>query len=312
MQVGIHFVNFSLPGSPGSLGPALAATARTAEEAGVSTFTLMDHWFQMEMLASAHEPMLEGYTSLGFLAGHTSRMRLGLLVTGVTYRHPGLLAKVVTTLDVLSGGRAQLGIGAAWYEREHQYFGIPFPPLGERFDRLEEQLAILTGLWRTKPGERFSFDGKFYQLADCASIPRPAARPKIIIGGAGPKRTPTLAAKYADEFNGALGMDVRERFENFRRICEDVVGRDPAEVRLSGTLPVCIGSSPDDLERRKESLGAPGARLLAAGVTGTAGDVIRAVEDLAAQGADTVYFHVYGPGDVEHIRLLGSEVVSRF
>jgi alkanesulfonate monooxygenase SsuD/methylene tetrahydromethanopterin reductase-like flavin-dependent oxidoreductase (luciferase family) len=212
----------------------------------------------------------------------------------------------------MSGGRAELGIGAAWYEREHQYFGIPFPPLGERFDRLEEQLAILTGLWDTRPGERFSFDGKHYQVQDCASIPRWASRPKIIIGGAGAKRTPTLAARYADEFNGALGLDVRERYANFRRICEDVVGRDPAEVRLSATLPVCIGSDPADLERRKESLGEPGARLLAAGVTGTAGDVIRAIEDLAGQGADTVYFHLYGPGDVEHVRLLGSEVVSRF
>ncbi|MGH3270779.1 MAG: LLM class flavin-dependent oxidoreductase, partial [Trebonia sp.] len=212
----------------------------------------------------------------------------------------------------MSGGRAELGIGAAWYEREHQYFGIPFPGLGERFDRLEEQLAILTGLWNTKPGERFSFDGKHYQLTDCASIPRPVERPRIIVGGAGAKRTPTLAAKYADEFNGALGLDLRERYANFRRICEDVVGRDPAEVRLSATLPVCIGSHPADLERRKESLGEPGARLLAAGVTGTAGDVIRAIEDLAGQGADTVYFHLYGPSDVEHVRLLGTEVVSRF
>ena len=149
-------------------------------------------------------------------------------------------------------------------------------------------------------------------MQDCASIPRWASRPKIIIGGAGAKRTPTLAARYADEFNGALGMEVRERYANFRRICEEVVGRDPAEVRLSATLPVCIGSSPADLQQRKDSLGEPGARLLAAGITGTAGDVIRAIEDLAAQGADTVYFHLYGPGDVEHIRLLGSQVVSRF
>ena len=149
-------------------------------------------------------------------------------------------------------------------------------------------------------------------MQDCASIPRWASRPKIIIGGAGAKRTPTLAARYADEFNGALGLDVRERYANFRRICEDVVGRDPAEVRLSATLPVCIGSDPADLERRKESLGEPGARLLAAGVTGTAGDVIRAIEDVASQGADTVYFHVYGPSDVAHIDLLGEQVVSRF
>jgi alkanesulfonate monooxygenase SsuD/methylene tetrahydromethanopterin reductase-like flavin-dependent oxidoreductase (luciferase family) len=212
----------------------------------------------------------------------------------------------------MSGGRAELGLGAAWYEREHQYFGIPFPSLGERFDRLEEQLTILTGLWDTKPGERFSFDGKHYQLTDCASIPRPVARPKIIVGGAGAKRTPTLAARYADEFNGALGLDLRERYANFKRICADVVGRDPAQVRLSATLPVCIGASATDLRRRRESLGEPGARLLAAGVSGYADDVIRVIEDLAGQGADTVYFHLYGSSDVAHIELLGEQVVSRF
>jgi F420-dependent oxidoreductase-like protein len=289
----------------------ILALARAAEEGGFDAFFRSDHYLGIDADDLTYQPT-DSWTTLAGLAVQTSRVRLGTLVNASTFRLPGQLAVEVATVGQMSGGRAELGIGAAWYEREHQYFGIPFPPLGERFDRLEEQLAILTGIWRTKPGERFSFDGKFYQLADCASIPRPAARPKIIVGGAGPKRTPTLAAKYADEFNGALGLDVRDRFENFRRICQDVVGRDPAEVRLSGTLPVCIGSSPEDLRRRKESLGEPGARLLAAGVTGTAGDVIRAIENLADQGADTVYFHVYGPGDVEHIRLLGSEVVSRF
>ncbi len=142
MRVGIHFVNFTLPGAPASLASTLADTARVAEDGGVSTFTLMDHWFQMEMMAPAEDPMLEGYTCLGFLAGQTQRMHLGLLVTGVTYRHPGLLAKTVTTLDVLSGGRAQLGIGAAWYEREHLGLGVRFPPLAERFERLEETLQI--------------------------------------------------------------------------------------------------------------------------------------------------------------------------
>src|SRR5215472_13716148 len=289
----------------------ILALATAAEEGGFDAFFRSDHYLGIEANDTTYQPT-DSWTTLAGLAVQTSRVRLGTLVNASTFRLPGQLAVEVATVSQMSGGRAELGIGAAWYEREHQYFGIPFPPLGERFDRLAEQLAILSGLWDTKPGERFSFDGKFYQLQDCASIPRPGARPKIIIGGAGPKRTPTLAAKYADEFNGALGLQVRERYANFRRICEEVVGRDPAEVRLSATLPVCIGSSPADLERRKESLGEPGARLLAAGVTGTAGEVIQAIEDLAAQGADTVYFHLYGPGDVEHIRLLGSQVVSRF
>jgi F420-dependent oxidoreductase-like protein len=289
----------------------ILALAQAAEEGGFDAFFRSDHYLGIDAGDTTYQPT-DSWTTLAGLAVQTGRVRIGTLVTAATYRLPGQLAVEVATVDQMSGGRAELGIGTGWFEREHQYFGIPFPPTGERFDRFEEQLAIITGLWDTKPGERFSFDGKFYQLQDCVSIPRPAARPKIIIGGAGPKRTPTLAARYADEFNGALGLDVRERFANFRRICEDVVGRDPAEVRLSGTLPVCIGSDAADLERRKESLGAPGARLLAAGVTGSAGDVVRAIENLADQGADTVYFHLYGPGDVEHVRLLGSEVVSRF
>ena len=289
----------------------ILALALAAEESGFDAFFRSDHYLGIDADDTNYQPT-DSWTTLAGLAVQTSRVNIGTLVNASTFRLPGQLAVEVATVDQMSGGRAWLGIGAAWYEREHQYFGIPFPSLGERFDRLEEQLAILTGLWDTKPGERFSFDGKFYQLQDCVSIPRPAVRPKIIIGGHGAKRTPTLAARYADEFNSALGMDARERFANFRRICHDVVGRDPAEVAMSGFMPVCIGSSPKDLERRRESLGAPGARLLAHGVTGTAGDVIAAIENLAAQGADTVYFHVYDPGDVEHIRLLGSEVVSRF
>src|SRR5215475_1257169 len=289
----------------------ILALARAAEEAGFDAFFRSDHYLGVGDDDVSYKPT-DSWTTLAGLALQTERVRIGTLVNASTFRLPGQLAVEVATVDQMSGGRAELGIGAAWYEREHNYFGIPFPPLGERFDRLEEQLAILTGIWDTKPGERFSFEGKHYQVRDCASIPRFASRPKIIIGGAGAKRTPTLAAKYADEFNGALGLDVRERFANFKRICEDVVGRDPAQVRLSATLPVAIGSDAADLERRKESLGEPGARLLAAGVTGSAGEVVRAIENLADQGADTVYFHLYGPGDVEHIRLLGSEVVSRF
>src|SRR5215475_2530582 len=228
----------------------ILALARAAEEAGFDAFFRSDHHLGVGDDDVSYKPT-DSWTTLAGLAVQTDRVRIGTLVNASTFRLPGQLAVEVATVDQMSGGRAELGIGAAWYEREHQYFGIPFPALGERFDRLEEQLAILTGLWDTKPGERFSFDGKFYQLQDCASIPRPGARPKIIIGGAGPKRTPTLAAKFADEFNGALGLQVRERYANFRRICEEVVGRDPAEVRLSATLPVCIGASTENLQRRK-------------------------------------------------------------
>src|SRR5450432_1453099 len=147
MKLAIHFPYFTLHGQPDTLASIVASTAQAAEAGGCSAFTLMDHWFQMEELATSQDPMLEGYTTLGFLAGLTRRMTLGLLVTGVTYRHPGLLAKTVTTLDVLSGGRAQLGIGAAWYEREHRGLGVPFPSLGERFEILEEALQVCFRMW---------------------------------------------------------------------------------------------------------------------------------------------------------------------
>jgi F420-dependent oxidoreductase-like protein len=160
----------------------------------------MDHWFQMEAFATSQDPMLEGYTSLGFLAGQTRVMKLSLLVTGVTYRHPGLLAKIVTTLDILSGGRAQLGIGAAWYEREHKGLGVPFPPLSERFERLEEVLQICLQMWSDDDGP---YQGRYYELAETICSPRPIQkpRPRILVGGSGERKTLRLVAQYADACN---------------------------------------------------------------------------------------------------------------
>ena len=171
MRLGVHLVNFGLPGGASAIGPTLAEAGRAAEEAGLDNLSVMDHYFQMEGIRSApHEPMLEGYTTLGFLAAHTSTVELQALVTGVTYRHPGLLAKIVTTLDVLSGGRAMLGLGAAWYEREHLGLGVPFPPLSERFERLEETLQICLQMWSDDDGP---YDGAHYQLAETICSPRP-------------------------------------------------------------------------------------------------------------------------------------------
>ena len=230
MELGIHFANFTLPGGPEALGPTLAATAQAAEEGGCSTFTLMDHWFQMEQLATARDPMLEGYTSLGFLAGKTERITLGLLVTGVTYRSPGLLAKIVTTLDVLSGGRARLGIGAAWYEREHRGLGVPFPPLGERFERLEETLQICLQMWSDDEGP---YEGRHYQLAEtiCSPAPIQKPRPKILVGGSGERKTLRLVAEYADACNlfAADPAVVAHKLGVLARHCENA-GRDPATV----------------------------------------------------------------------------------
>jgi F420-dependent oxidoreductase-like protein len=230
MELGIHFANFTLPGGPAAIGPILSDTARAADEGGCATFTLMDHYFQMEEFADRHEPMLEGYTALGFLAGRTERLTLGLLVTGVTYRHPGLLAKIVTTLDVLSGGRAQLGIGAAWYEREHLALGVPFPPVSERFERLEETLQICHQMWGD---DESPFEGKHYQLAETICSPRPVSspRPRILVGGSGEQKTLRLVARYADACNlfAIEPAEVAHKLEVLDRHCADEQ-RDPASI----------------------------------------------------------------------------------
>lgn len=196
----IHYSNFTKPGGNTAMGPLLAATARAADEGGIAQMTQMDHYFQIENIGQPEEPMLEGYTSLGFIAGQTRNLKLGLLVTGVTYRHPGLLAKIVTTLDVLSGGRAQLGIGAAWYEREHHALGVPYPPTAERFEMLEEAIQICRQMWSDDDGP---FDGKHYRLAETMNHPQPIQRPypPILIGGGGERKTLRLVAKYADACN---------------------------------------------------------------------------------------------------------------
>jgi F420-dependent oxidoreductase-like protein len=230
MQLGIHFVNFTLPGAPASLAWTLAETARIAEDGGATTFTVMDHWFQMEMMASASDPMLEGYTTLGFLAGQTRRLRLGLLVTGVTYRHPGLLAKIVTTLDVLSGGRAQLGIGAGWYEREHRGLGVPFPPLSERFERLEETLQICLQMWSADDG---AYHGRHYQLAEtiCSPAPISSPHPRVLVGGSGERKTLRLVARYADACNlfASSPDEVAHKLGVLDQHCQ-AEGRDPTEI----------------------------------------------------------------------------------
>jgi F420-dependent oxidoreductase-like protein len=230
MELGIHFVNFTLPGGPESIAATLAATAVAAEEGGCSTFSVMDHWFQMEEFATAQEPMMEGYTTLGYLAALTNRMTLGLLVTGVTYRHPGLLAKIVTTLDVLSGGRAQLGIGAAWYEREHKALGVAFPPTAERFERLEETLQICHQMWSDDDGP---YIGKHFQLAETICSPRPIQQPapRILVGGSGEQKSLLFVARYANACN-LFAPDpsvVRHKLEVLARHCE-AEGRDGDEI----------------------------------------------------------------------------------
>ncbi|TQS44497.1 LLM class F420-dependent oxidoreductase [Cryptosporangium phraense] len=241
MKLAIHYPNFTYPGGNTAIAPLLAATAKAADEGGASTFTLMDHWFQMEAFAPATDPMLEGYTGLGFLAGITRRIKLGLLVTGVTYRHPGLLAKTVATLDVLSEGRAMFGIGAAWYEKEHRSLGVPFPPLAERFERLEETLRISRQMFSDDDGP---FEGTHYQLESTLCEPRPIQQPgpPVMIGGSGEKKTLRLVAQYGDLCN-LFAPDVEtvaRKIDVLNQHCADV-GRDPAEIEktiISGIDPL--------------------------------------------------------------------------
>lgn len=226
MDVGVHYANFTHPDWQGRLVDRLVETARVADQGGARWLTVMDHWFQMESLGGPAEPMLEGYTTLGHLAAITERVRLSLLVTGTTYRHPGLLAKTVSTLDVLSRGRAMLGIGAAWYEREHAGLGVPFPPLAERFERLEETLQVCLQMWGDQDGP---FEGRHYRLAETANVPPTVQqpRPPILIGGSGERKTLRLVATYADACNlfGETPEAIAHKLEVLRRHCDDV-GRD--------------------------------------------------------------------------------------
>jgi F420-dependent oxidoreductase-like protein len=228
VQLGLHYWTYSTPADPARIGPTLAETAKVAEEAGFSAFSVMDHYLQMETpgRTSADEPMLEGYTTLGFVAGRTERMLLEVLCTGVMYRYPGLLAKIVTTLDVLSGGRARLGIGASWYEREQRALGVPLVPVAERFERLEETLRICLQMWSDDNGP---FEGRHHRLAETLCVPAPISRPHpaILIGGGGEKKTLRLVARYGDACNlfGSGPEQVAGKLEVLRSHC-DAEGRD--------------------------------------------------------------------------------------
>jgi F420-dependent oxidoreductase-like protein len=235
MELAVHFIDF-LPGDPTELGPTLADAAKAAEQGGATLFTLADHFFQMEKLWPAENPFLEGYTSLGFLAAQTTTIDLSLLVTGVTYRYPGVLAKAVTTLDVLSQGRSMLGLGAAWYDREHAALGIPYPPLRERFEMLEETLQICQQMWSDDDGP---YHGKHYQLAETICAPQPIRRPPILIGGDGEKKTLRLVAQYADIWNSTVPEvdGLKHKIDVLNRHC-GTVDRDPGEIRKTVGLLV--------------------------------------------------------------------------
>lgn len=284
MRFGFHFMDFTLPGQPQTLAATIRDTARAADRVGASWFTVMDHYLQMERFRTARDPMLEGYTTLGFAAGVTERVKLGTVVTGVTYRHPGLLAKIVTTLDVLSQGRAFLGIGAAWYEREHLALGVPYPPIAERFERLEETLQIALQMWSDDDGP---FEGKHYRLAETINVPPPIQqpRPPIVIGGSGERKTLRLVAQYADACN-LIVADVdsaKHKLGVLREHCERL-GRDYAAIektiQASGTEAF---DHPDAFVREMERYAAVGIEHVQLRVGGP--DTVASVEQFAEKVA---------------------------
>lgn len=277
MDVGIHIASFTWPDNPAKTAATLAEAARVADEGGCGVVSVMDHFFQLQgMLGDAEEPMLEAYTTLGYLAAVTSRVELQVLVTGITYRHPGILAKVMSTLDVLSGGRSILGIGAAWYDREHEGLGIPYPGLSERFERLEETLQIVRQMWSDDDGP---YAGRHYQLAETLNSPQPIRRPPIMIGGGGEKKTLRLVAKYGDSCNLFAGPQADA--ETFRH-------------KLSVLAEHCAAEGTDFDQIQKT--------LLYMGPAPTTGDAAKAfVEEMvpyAEAGAERVFLIPMGPDPV--------------
>jgi F420-dependent oxidoreductase-like protein len=288
----------------------ILALALATEQAGFDAFFRSDHLMGVDPNDRSYRPT-DSWTTLGGLARDTEHVRLGTLVTAATYRQPGLLAAIVATVDEMSRGRIELGIGTGWYEREHAAFGLPFPPMKERFDRLEEALAVITGLWLAGD-EDFSFGGRYYRIDQNQSPPHVTQKPHppIIVGGAGPKRTPAIAARFATEFNAALSTveQARARFEVFARACE-AIGRDPATVRRSGFIPVAIGSTQAEADRRAEIVGS--SRIRESMLIGPPALLADRIADLAKVGADTVYLHIFDIHDLDHIALIGAEVLSQ-
>ena len=268
MHLDLHVWRFDWAGGPAGIGPGVTDLARRAEAMGVRTLSFMDHFFQMEAAAPADDPMLEGYTALGFVAGRTERLRLRLLVTGVTYRHPGLLAKIVTTLDVLSEGRAELGLGAAWYVREHLGLGVPFPPTAERFERLEEALQVCLQMWSEDDGP---FEGRHYQLAEtlCRPAPVSSPRPRIMVGGGGERKTLRIVAQYADACNLMGPVEVvAHKIDVLRAHC-DRLGRDIGEIDITAMYrDVPPGASVDRVLSGAQALADVGVTTVVTAATG--------------------------------------------
>jgi len=284
LKIGLQIPNFTWAGGPESLGADLATIVRTADQAGFDSISVMDHFFQIRSIGPPDREMLEGYATLAFIAAHTSRTKLMTMVTGVTYRHPGILAKTVTTLDIVSGGRAWLGIGAAWNEQEHRGLGVPFPPLAERFERLEETIQICLRMWSD---DEAPFQGRHYRLERPLNSPQSLSRPHppILIGGGGERKTLRLVARYADACNLFMSPQIPHKLDVLRRHCE-------AEGRDYGTIEKTSLGSFD--------VGEGGAKV---------GRLIGQLRWLSSMGIETAIGSVKGVERIEPLEVIGREVI---
>ena len=284
--------------------------ARASEMAGFSAFFRSDHYLEMGDVSGEPGPT-DAWITLAGLARETENIRLGTLVTAATFRLPGPLGISIAQVDQMSGGRIEVGIGTGWYDDEHTAYGIPFPPLRERFEMLEEQLEILTGLWRTPVGERFEFRGDHYELLDSPALPKPAQHdgPPIIIGGGGQHKTPRLAARFASEYN--LPFSPRDFFVHqvgkVHEACR-AIDRDPADLTYSAALVVCVGEDEATITRRAQAIGRDVDELRENGVCGTPAEAVARLEEWRDAGAERVYLQVLDLTDLDHIALLGREV----
>jgi F420-dependent oxidoreductase-like protein len=291
----------------------LLAVARAAEELGFDAFFRSDHYLKMGAGSGLPGPT-DSWVTLAALARETSRVRLGTLMSAATFRYPGPLAISVAQVDEMSAGRIELGLGAGWFAAEHTAYGIPFPGVAERFDRLEEQLAIITGLWETPVGKTFSFDGSYYALTDSPALPKPVQRPRppVLVGGQGPRRTPRLAARFADEYNAAF-VTPEETSAAYGRVREACVaaGRDPAALVYSAAQTVCCGRTGAEVARRAAAIGEEVAELEASGLAGSPAQIVDKLGRLASVGASRIYLQVLDLHDLDHLELIAAEVMPQ-
>ncbi|MET7297603.1 LLM class F420-dependent oxidoreductase [Embleya sp. NPDC005575] len=294
----------------GATYDTLLSVARATEDLGFGAFFRSDHYLHMS--GDGLPGPTDAWITLAGLARETKRIRLGTLMTAATFRLPGVLAIQVAQVDAMSGGRVELGIGAGWFEQEHTAYGIPFPR--EKFGRLEEQLDILTGLWDTPVGDTFHYGGRYYSLADSPALPKPAQRPHppILIGGFGAKRTPVLAARFANEFNVPFGS-VQTSAQQFDRVRDALVehGRKAEDMVFSNALVACVGKDDAEVARRAEVIGRETAELKENGLAGSPAEVVDRIGRFAEVGSTRIYFQILDLHDLDHLELIASEVMSQ-